>query len=216
MKLRDSPIYHERQSFWLCAKHSLNNVLQQEACTQADLERIAKVLHDLHPEETGWLKFNAHKNFLGFGDYDVNVMTAALNENECDLKWHDNRTNIEEADLSSSVGLIVHIQPEWFFRRGHWFAIRYLDQVVTTPVVPKTFVGQPRAARSEAEREERDYEAKTFEPGFWNLDSKSPHPEYIGDRDSLNIFLHDLAKKNRVHVLHVVPLKTMSVSSSST
>ncbi|KAJ1888162.1 Josephin-1, partial [Coemansia sp. IMI 209127] len=160
--------------------------------------------------------FNAHKNFLGFGDYDVNVLTAALNENECDLEWHDNRTNIEAADLSTSVGLIVHIQPEWFFRRGHWFAIRYFDQVVTAPVVPKIFVGQPRAARSEYEREERDYEAKTYEPGFWNLDSKLPHPEFIGDRDCLNIYLHDLAKKNRMHVLRVVPLKSMSVSSSST
>ncbi|KAJ1768586.1 Josephin-1 [Coemansia sp. RSA 1813] len=216
MKLRDSPIYHEKQSFWLCAKHSLNNVLQQESYTQADLERIAKYLHTMHPEQTGWLKFNAHKNFLGFGDYDVNVLTAALNENECDLEWHDNRTNIEAADLSYSIGLIVHIQPEWFFRRGHWFAIRYFDQVITAPVVPKTFVGQPRAARSEFEREERDYEAKAFEPGFWNLDSKLPHPEFIGDRDCLNLYLHELAKKTRMHVLRVVPLKSMSVSSSST
>ncbi|KAJ2842730.1 Josephin-1, partial [Coemansia erecta] len=155
-------------------------------------------------------------NFLGFGDYDVNVLTAALNENECDLEWHDNRTNIEAADLSTSIGLIVHIQPEWFFRRGHWFAIKYFDQVITAPVVPKDFVGQPRAARSEYERGERDYEAKTYEPGFWNLDSKLPHPEFIGDRDSLNVYLHNLVKKNRIHVLRVVPLKSMSVSSSST
>ncbi|KAI9504331.1 Josephin-2 [Coemansia spiralis] len=216
MKLRESPIYHEKQSFWLCAKHSLNNVLQQEVCTQADLERIAKYLHSLHPEQTGWLKFNAHKNFLGFGDYDVNVLTAALNEHECDLLWHDNRTNIDAADLSNCIGLIVHIQPEWFFRRGHWFAIKYFDQVVTAPVVPKTYVGQPRASRSVEERESREYEAKTYEPGFWNLDSKVPHPEYIGDRIDLNKFLQDLTKKNRMHVLLVVPLKPPSVSTSST
>ncbi|KAJ2683256.1 Josephin-1 [Coemansia spiralis] len=214
MKLRDSPIYHEKQSFWLCAKHSLNNVLQQELYSHADLERIAKYLHELHPEQTGWLKFNSHKNFLGFGDYDVNVITSALQEHGYDLLWHDNRSDIEEADLSNSVGLIVHIQPDWFFRRGHWFAIKHFNQVLTTPVVPVTYVGQPRAARS-SERGSHEYDAKSFEPGFWNLDSRLVHPEHIGDRDGLNEFLRQLSKRNRVHVLLIVPLNAPSTASLS-
>ncbi|KAJ2504461.1 Josephin-2 [Coemansia sp. RSA 2052] len=216
MKLRDSPIYHEKQSFWLCAKHSLNNVLQQELYTHADLERIAKYLHELHPEQAGWLKFNSHKNFLGFGDYDVNVITSALQEHGYDILWHDNRSDIEEADLSNSVGLIVHIQPDWFFRRGHWFAVKHFDQMLTTPVVPETYVGQPRAARStSSERGSLDYDAKTFDPGFWNLDSKLVHPEHIGDRNQLNAYLRKLSTRNRVHVLLVVPLKAASSASSS-
>ncbi|KAI8318838.1 hypothetical protein GQ54DRAFT_336042 [Martensiomyces pterosporus] len=214
MKLRDSPIYHEKQSFWLCAKHSLNNVLQSEVYTQADLDRIAKYLHEIHPEESGWLKFNSHKNFLGFGDYDVNVMIAALQEHGYDLLWHDNRTDIEEADLGRCTGLIVHIQPEWFFRRGHWFAIKHFGEPLTVPVVPDTYVGQPRTARSAADMESHEYDTKTYEPGFWNLDSKIPHPENIGDRNELNSFLRKLYKKYRVHVLLVVPTSTSSASSS--
>ncbi|KAJ2579973.1 Josephin-2 [Coemansia sp. RSA 1836] len=206
MKLRDSPIYHEKQSFWLCAK----------LYTHADLERIAKYLHELHPEQAGWLKFNSHKNFLGFGDYDVNVITSALQEHGYDILWHDNRSDIEEADLSNSVGLIVHIQPDWFFRRGHWFAVKHFDQMLTTPVVPETYVGQPRAARStSSERGSLDYDAKTFDPGFWNLDSKLVHPEHIGDRNQLNAYLRKLSTRNRVHVLLVVPLKAASSASSS-
>ncbi|KAI9467652.1 Josephin-2 [Coemansia sp. RSA 1085] len=215
MKLRDSPIYHEQQSFWLCAKHSLNNVLQREAFTHADLERIAKYLHEMHPEQGGWLKFNSHKNFLGFGYYDINVIIAALNEKGYDLLWHDKRTGIEEADLSNCVGIIVHIQPDWFFRRGHWFAIKYIDKDLTVPIVPASYVGEPRAARSAAEREERDYEANTHKPGFWNLDSKLRHPEYIGDRVLLNALLQKLSKRNRLHVLLVVPSTDSDLSASS-
>ncbi|KAJ1941280.1 Josephin-1 [Linderina macrospora] len=214
MKLRESPIYHEQQSFWLCAKHSLNNVLQHEVYTQADLERIARYLHEIHPEQSGWLKFNSHKNFLGFGDYDVNVMISALQEQGYDLLWHDNRQDVEEADLSNCIGLIIHIQPDWFFRRGHWFGIKYFDETLTVPHVPKVYVGQPRTARSAAERESHDYEARTYASGFWNLDSKIPHPEHIGDRKKLNEFLRNLYKKNRVHVLLIVPVTHSSASSS--
>ncbi|KAJ2779726.1 Josephin-2 [Coemansia interrupta] len=212
MKLRDSPIYHERQSFWLCAKHSLNNVLQQELYTHADLERIATYLHELHPEEGGWLKFNSHKNFLGFGDYDVNVITAALHEHGYDLVWHDNRMAIDSVDLSGCVGLIVHIQPTWFFRRGHWFAIKHFNQPITAPVVPVTYVGQPRASRSV---DEDEHHAVTNGPGFWNLDSKIVHPEYIGNQTDLDQFLGNMRKKNRVHILLIVPMKVPSSASSS-
>ncbi|KAJ1856593.1 Josephin-2 [Coemansia sp. RSA 1822] len=215
MKLRESPIYHEQQSFWLCAKHSLNNVLQREVFTHADLERIAKYLHELHPEQSGWLKFNSHKNFLGFGYYDINVIIAALNEKGYDLLWHDKRTGIEDADLSGCVGIIIHIQPDWFFRRGHWFALKHFDENLTVPKVPATYVGEPRAARSISENEEREYEPKTHDPGFWNLDSKLRHPEYIGDRELLNAFLQKLSKRNRLHILLVVPSVDHTSTSSS-
>ncbi|KAJ2777117.1 Josephin-2 [Coemansia javaensis] len=202
MKLRESPIYHEQQSFWLCAKHSLNNVLQHEACTHADLERIANQLHEMQPEQSGWLRFNSHKNFLGFGYYDVNVIAMALGEQGFDLLWHDRRTGIEAADLNGAVGIIVHIRPDWFFRRGHWFAMKYFDQSLAVPVVPKVYVGQPQPVHS---AEPPDYETQTYPPGFWNLDSKLAHPEYVGDRAQLNAFLQTLGKRNRVHVLLVAP-----------
>ncbi|KAJ2597991.1 Josephin-2 [Coemansia sp. RSA 1721] len=215
MKLRDSPIYHERQSFWLCAKHSLNNVLQQELYTHADLERIATYLHEQHPEETGWLKFNSHKNFLGFGDYDVNVITAALHEHGYDLLWHDNRVPLDTVDLTACAGLIVHIQSTWFFRRGHWFAIKHFNHPITVPEVKETFVGQPRAARDNKDGDEVEHQEITRGPGFWNLDSKLAVPEYVGSQTKLDRYLADLRKKNRVHVLLIVPMKTPSTASSS-
>ncbi|KAJ2156633.1 Josephin-1 [Coemansia sp. RSA 552] len=214
MKLRESPIYHEQQSFWLCAKHSLNNVLQSEVYSHDDLERIAKYLHSLHPAEGGWLKFNSHKNFLGFGFYDVNVITAALHERGYDLLWQNRRTIIEEEDLARCVGIIIHIQPEWFFRRGHWFAIKYFEQALEVPDIPKLHVGQPRAARSAEERSERDYDSKVYQKGFWNLDSKLYYPEYIGERDQLNEYLTKMTKRNRVHVLLVVPSSDQTSTTS--
>ncbi|KAI7819879.1 Josephin-domain-containing protein [Kickxella alabastrina] len=96
-KLENLPVYHERQSFWLCAKHSLNNVLQQEAYTHNDLERVANQLHAQQQQAAGWLSRNNHKNTFGFGDYDVNVITGALHERGLDLHWHDNRVPISQA-----------------------------------------------------------------------------------------------------------------------
>ncbi|KAJ1724910.1 Josephin-2 [Coemansia biformis] len=210
MKLRESPIYHEQQSFWLCAK------LQQEAVSHADLERIAKHLHEIQPEQGGWLRLNSHKNMLGFGYYDVNVITAALHEQGYDLLWHNRASGIEDVDLDGTVGIIVHARHNWFFRGSHWFAIKHFDQSLTVPVVPTAYVGQPRAARSVEERETREYESQTYPPGFWNLDSKLAHPEYIGDMAGLNAFLLKLGQRNRVHVLLVAPSADQaSVSTSS-
>ncbi|KAJ2819844.1 Josephin-2, partial [Coemansia erecta] len=189
--------------------------LQGEVFTHADLERIAKQLHEMHPEQNSWLKPNSHKNFLGFGYYDINVIIAALNEKGYDLLWHDKRTGIEEADLSGCVGIIVHIRADWFFRQGHWFALKHFDENLTTPEVPATYVGEPRASRSNVKREDREYDTKMHEPGFWNLDSKLRHPEYIGGRETLNEFLQKLSKRNRLHILLVVPSVDHKSSSSS-
>ncbi|KAJ2681618.1 Josephin-2, partial [Coemansia spiralis] len=179
--------------------------LQEEAFAHADLERIAKQLHEMQPEYGGWLRINTHRNVLGFGYYDVNVITAALHEHGYDLLWHNRESGIEEADLGGTVGIIVHARHNWFFRGSHWFAIKYFDCSLTVPDVPATYVGEPRAARSAEERAARDYDAKTCPPGFWNLDSKLAHPEYIGSLADLNDFMLKLAKRNRIHVLLVAP-----------
>ncbi|KAJ1960895.1 Josephin-1 [Dipsacomyces acuminosporus] len=181
MDTQNSPIYHEKQSFWLCAK------LQKEVYTQEDMDRIANYLHENRPDDGGWLRFNTHKNIFGLGMYDVNVMTAALQEHGYELLWHDNRTDVGHAELDGCLGLIVHIQPEWYMlRRGHWLAIKHFDKPMSiAPVAGEA--------------------ARTFEPGFWNLDSKLPTPEYIGDRSKLNKHLAKLHQRYRVHVLLVAP-----------
>ena len=65
------PAYFERQSRQLCLRHTLNNLLQQSACTTADLDAIAAELPGgdrwVGPHRTVWL-----------GNYDVNILNLAL------------------------------------------------------------------------------------------------------------------------------------------
>ncbi|KAJ1896039.1 Josephin-2 [Kickxella alabastrina] len=193
-KLANLPVYHERQSFWLCAKHSLNNVLQQEAYTHNDLERVANQLHAQQQQQqaSSWLSRNSHKNTFGFGDYDVNVITGALHERGLDLHWHDNRVPISQAMPSNCLGIIVHIRQSWLFRNGHWFAIKYFDSEIAMP-----------AASSEAAGA-----GERRGPGFWNLDSKAEYPEFIGGKEELDLFVVQLTQKYQVHAMFVVPMQT--------
>ena len=69
----------------LCALHALNNVFQERAFTKADLDAICS---DLSPST--WL--NPHRSWLGLGNYDVNVLTAALHKKAFDLVWFDKST----------------------------------------------------------------------------------------------------------------------------
>ena len=65
------PAYFERQSRQLCLRHTLNNLLQRRACTNADLDAIAAELPGgdrwVGPHRTVWL-----------GNYDVNILSLAL------------------------------------------------------------------------------------------------------------------------------------------
>ena len=55
----------ERQQGALCLKHAINNLLQQNYFSKADMDRIAKSL----PRQ-GFRLFNPHK-YLCLGNYDV-------------------------------------------------------------------------------------------------------------------------------------------------
>ena len=78
-------IYHEKQSRELCALHALNNLFQSEnAFTVTELNNIC---YTLSPDT--WV--NPHKSSIGLGNYDVNVITAALNGKDHDLVWFDKR-----------------------------------------------------------------------------------------------------------------------------
>ena len=100
-------IYHERQSRQLCALHVLNNLLQvnihihvdylilpdllsyfflkEKAFTKAQLDDICT---QLAPDNQWW---NPHRSPLGLGNYDVNVMMAALQGKDCQAIWFDKR-----------------------------------------------------------------------------------------------------------------------------
>ena len=79
-------IYHERQRQMLCAVHALNNLFQdRNAYSKADLDAIS---YSLSPDSF----VNPHKNVLGLGNYDVNVLMAALQLKEYEAVWFDKRT----------------------------------------------------------------------------------------------------------------------------
>ncbi|XP_064296567.1 josephin-2 isoform X2 [Phalacrocorax carbo] len=79
-----SGLYHERQRLELCALHALNNVLQRPCFTREAADDICK---RLAPDA----RFNPHRSLLGTGNYDVNVIMAALQSLELAAVWWDKR-----------------------------------------------------------------------------------------------------------------------------
>ena len=78
-------IYHERQRQMLCAVHTLNNLFQdRNAYSKADLDAIS---YSLNPDAF----VNPHKSMFGLGNYDVNVLMAALQLREYEAVWFDKR-----------------------------------------------------------------------------------------------------------------------------
>ncbi|GAB5581731.1 josephin-2 isoform X1 [Prionailurus iriomotensis] len=97
-------VYHERQRLELCAVHALNNVLQQQLFSQEAADEICK---RLAPDS----RLNPHRSLLGTGNYDVNVIMAALQGLGLATVWWDRRR--------MSLPL----------RRRHWVALRQVDGV---------------------------------------------------------------------------------------
>ncbi|XP_078295554.1 josephin-2 isoform X2 [Panthera onca] len=77
-------VYHERQRLELCAVHALNNVLQQQLFSQEAADEICK---RLAPDS----RLNPHRSLLGTGNYDVNVIMAALQGLGLATVWWDRR-----------------------------------------------------------------------------------------------------------------------------
>ena len=65
-------IYHEKQSRQLCALHTLNNLFQKsDTFTKALLDDLC-----LQLTPNSWI--NPHRSIFGLGNYDVNVVMAAV------------------------------------------------------------------------------------------------------------------------------------------
>lgn len=90
-------IYHEPQSWSLCALHTVNAILMNAGIpraspyTSSDLNAIAATLDG----GWGW----SHRSALG-GDFDANVVTVALSTWGLSCHWHDGRTRVHAATLA--------------------------------------------------------------------------------------------------------------------
>uniref|UniRef100_A0A452J6V3 Josephin-2 n=1 Tax=Gopherus agassizii TaxID=38772 RepID=A0A452J6V3_9SAUR len=161
-------VYHERQRLELCAVHALNNVLQERRFTQEAADEICK---RLAPDA----RLNPHRSVLGTGNYDVNVIMAALQSLDFAAIWWDKRRPLEQLVLSRVHGFIVNVPSNVSLgfvslpvRRKHWIAVR---QVGGT---------------------------------YYNLDSKLKAPACVGGEGELRAFLQDFLSQGPCEVLLVV------------
>ncbi|NXL12822.1 JOS2 protein, partial [Mesembrinibis cayennensis] len=172
--------YHERQRLELCALHALNNVLQRPCFTRRAADAICHRRAPLPPPKTTPLapdaRLNPHRSLLGTGNYDVNVIMAALQSLGLAAVWWDKRRSLERLALGEILGFILNVPSRLSlgvvalpFRRKHWFAVRQLDGT------------------------------------YYNLDSKLRAPVVIGGEAELRAFLRDFLSQGICEVFLVVP-----------
>ncbi|KAL9235355.1 hypothetical protein vseg_010118 [Gypsophila vaccaria] len=134
-------IYHERQRLQLCLLHALNNLFQEkDAFTRSNLDKIAKELIENDPTPEKWTLISAvfkpHHNLIT-GNYDVNVLIAALERRGKHVVWHDKRNGSNSIELDGSsngglMGILLNVSV-WryggFWKGRHWVALREIDGV---------------------------------------------------------------------------------------
>ncbi|OXB60850.1 hypothetical protein ASZ78_014402 [Callipepla squamata] len=189
-------IYHEKQRRELCALHALNNVFQDSnAFTREALQEIFQrysIRHWQKPLLPLVLRFAGScsvcrlspntmvtphkKSMLGNGNYDVNVIMAALQTKGYEAVWWDKRRDVNVIALSNVMGFIMNLPSSLCWgplklplKRQHWICVREVGGT------------------------------------YYNLDSKLKMPEWIGGESELRKFLkHQLRGKN-CELLLVVP-----------
>uniref|UniRef100_H3CRN6 Josephin-2 n=1 Tax=Tetraodon nigroviridis TaxID=99883 RepID=H3CRN6_TETNG len=165
--MSDGEVFHEKQRLELCAIHALNNVLQERVFTKETADDICK---RLAPQ----CVVNPHRSVLGTGNYDVNVIMAALQSRDLAAVWWDKRRTVHSLCVSkvqgfinvpSKVSLGIVSLP---LRRRHWLAVRQVH-------------GQ-----------------------YYNLDSKLKSPVCIGGEPELRSFLGEQLSQDVAEMLLVV------------
>ncbi|XP_058747852.1 josephin-like protein [Vicia villosa] len=141
MSTQNSNVYHERQRLQFCLIHTLNSLFQQkDAFTRADLNAISeKLALDDTSNSDSWtpfsMLFKPHHNALT-GNYDINVLIAALEEKGKSVVWHDRRNGCSSIDLDAPedvlMGVVVNVAVKRFagiWKGRHWIALRKIDGV---------------------------------------------------------------------------------------
>uniref|UniRef100_A0A286XJS0 ubiquitinyl hydrolase 1 n=1 Tax=Cavia porcellus TaxID=10141 RepID=A0A286XJS0_CAVPO len=106
-------VYHERQRLELCAVHALNNVLQQRLFSQEAADEICK---RLAPDS----RLNPHRSLLGTGNYDVNVIMAALQGLGLAAVWWDRRRAFLTAALAQGLCEVLLVVTKEVEEKGCW------------------------------------------------------------------------------------------------
>ncbi|XP_037676234.1 josephin-2 isoform X1 [Choloepus didactylus] len=120
-------------------------------------------------------RLNPHRSLLGTGNYDVNVIMAALQGLGLAAVWWDRRRPLSQLVLPQVLGLILNLPSPVSLgllslplRRRHWVALRQVDGV------------------------------------YYNLDSKLRAPQALGGEDGVRAFLAAVLAQGPCEVLLVV------------
>ncbi|KAL1552870.1 ubiquitinyl hydrolase 1 [Salvia divinorum] len=128
-------IYHEKQRLQFCLLHTLNNLFQEkDAFSRATLNAIARRLDLQDPNQSSWtplsVVFKSHHNVVT-GNYDVNVLIAALEERGKSVKWHDRRCGASTIGLDDKLfGIVLNVPVRRYgglWKGRHWIALRRVD-----------------------------------------------------------------------------------------
>ncbi|KAK5905611.1 hypothetical protein CgunFtcFv8_001556 [Champsocephalus gunnari] len=164
------PIYHEKQRRELCALHALNNVFQDGTAFSRDA--LQEIYQRLSPST---LVTPHKKSMLGNGNYDVNVIMAALQTRGFEAVWWDKRRDVGSIELSNVTGFILNVPSNlrWGplmlpLKRQHWMGVREVGGV------------------------------------YYNLDSKLRSPQPIGAPDHVRKFLRQQLRGKNCELLLVV------------
>ncbi|XP_029978317.1 josephin-1 [Sphaeramia orbicularis] len=163
-------IYHEKQRRELCALHALNNVFQDGTAFSRDT--LQEIYQRLSPST---LVTPHKKSMLGNGNYDVNVIMAALQTRGFEAVWWDKRRDEGSIELSNVTGFILNVPSNlrWGpfqlpLKRQHWIGVREVGGI------------------------------------YYNLDSKLRNPQPIGNPDELRKFLRQQLRGKNCELLLVV------------
>ncbi|KAL3051123.1 hypothetical protein OYC64_001407 [Pagothenia borchgrevinki] len=145
--LTPPPIYHEKQRRELCALHALNNVFQDGTAFSRDA--LQEIYQRLSPST---LVTPHKKSMLGNGNYDVNVIMAALQTRGFEAVWWDKRRDVGSIELSNVTGFILNVPSNlrWGplmlpLKRQHWMGVREVGGGLLQPGLQ---AAQPSANRS--------------------------------------------------------------------
>ncbi|XP_071251144.1 josephin-2 isoform X1 [Salvelinus alpinus] len=176
--MSEGEVFHEKQRLELCAIHALNNVLQEQVFTKEMADDICKRL-------TPQCVVNPHRSMLGTGNYDVNVIMAALQSRELAAVWWDKRRSdfntsgpdrtVQSLCVDKVQGFILNVPSRVSLgivslpvKRRHWLAVRQVNG------------------------------------HYYNLDSKLKSPVCIGNEAGLRTFLSEVLSPDVAEMLLVV------------
>ncbi|KAF8394937.1 hypothetical protein HHK36_018876 [Tetracentron sinense] len=114
-------------------------VQERDTFTRADLNAVADKLALVDPNKEIWTPLSAifkphHNSFTG--NYDINVLIAAVEGKGKRVVWHDRRNAASSIDLNGSqdtlMGIVLNIPVKRFggiWKSRHWVALRRIERV---------------------------------------------------------------------------------------